>query len=171
METTIDGMATEKLKKQVAEAIGHLEKAIEALPFLLSLTTDARQHTNGKIRHGEEAAIAAEIETVAKHPAPFASLKIDPKALTALAEKRAALAPLAERAQHLADDLTDTLLHLGEALKTPLERAYHVGAALAPSDAAIARTLAPALSFYQAVGRAAARTRRAHAAAPDGAHG
>jgi hypothetical protein len=159
---TIDTISNEKLKKAIADALGHLEKAIDALPFLLSLTSAERQHTNGKMRDGEPEALRAVLETVVQDPASFHALKLNPTTLAELLERRDLLAPLAERAAYLADDLTDTLLHLGEAVKAPALSAYHVAAALAPHDPAIAATLQPARQFYQAAGRAGARTRKAN---------
>jgi hypothetical protein len=159
---TIDTISKEKLSKAVAEALAHLEKAIDALPFLLSLTSAERLHSSGKLRDGEPEALRAVLQTVAKDPAPFHSLKLDPAALTELLDRRESLAPLAALATHLADDLTDTVMHLGEAVKTPTLSAYHIANAVAPHDPAIAAAVQPARQFYQATGRASARTRRAN---------
>ena len=166
MQHEVDQISPEKLKKAVADASAHLEKAAEALTFLVSLTSEQRQHTNGKLKDGEDKAIAAVVDTLSRHPGPFTSLKIDPSQMTQLLQRRAVLAPLAEQATQLADDLTDTLLHIGESIRGPISSAYHVASAIAPHDDAIAATLQPARQFYQATGRAAARTRKAHRAQP-----
>ncbi|HEY2746902.1 MAG TPA: hypothetical protein VGL86_19905 [Polyangia bacterium] len=166
MQHEVDQISPEKLKKAVADATTHLDKAAEALTFLVSLTSEQRQHSNGKLKDGEDKAIAAIVETLSRQPAPFASLKVDPNQVTQLLQRRAVLAPLAEQATQLADDLTDTLLHIGEAIRGPVSSAYHVASALAPHDDAIAASLQPARQFYQATGRAAARTRKANKVHP-----
>ncbi len=166
----IDTISADKLKKAIADALAHLEKATEALPFLLSLTSEERQHSSGKLKRGEPDAIGAILHTVEKHPAPFASLHLDASAIGDLLQRREQLQPLVDQAQHLADDLSDTLLHLGEAVKGPSSSAYHIAVALAPHDAGIAHDIQPARQFYQAVGRSAARSRKAHeASAPKSA--
>ncbi len=165
----IEHISTDKLNKAVAEALKHLDQAIDLLPFLLSLTSEQRQHSSGKLRSGEPVAMErAVLNTVAEHPAPFATLKLEPKALSDLpARRETGLArQVIQRAEHLAEDLADTLLHLGEAVKTPTAAAYHVGVALAPHDTALAHDLQPAVQFYQSMGRQAARTRHAHKATP-----
>jgi len=166
MDTSIDTVAAEKLNKAVADALKHLELIFDTLPFLTSLTSERRQHSGGKLKNGEETAIEAVLSTVQHHPAPFASLKVDPKAIRELLSRRVLLQPLAERAHRLAEDLADTVLRLGETVKEPSSAAYHVATALARHDPAIAHDIQPAQQFYQSVGRAAARTRKAHRTDP-----
>src|SRR5579864_2666327 len=96
MHNEIDDVPADKLKKAVAEAMAHLEKAIEALPFLVALTAEQRQHSNGKFKDGEDKAIASIVETVARHGSPFKALEFDPKHVAALLERRTLLAPIAE---------------------------------------------------------------------------
>jgi hypothetical protein len=162
MESTIDSLSNDKVAKATADAAAHLERMIEALSFLVSLTSDTRQHSSGKLKQEEPHAIEAILATVRKHPRSFAALKLDPGQLSELLARRALLVPLAQRVRHLAEDLDDTILHLGEVVKSASSAAYRLGIALAESDSAIAHDLQPAQQFYQAVGRAAARSRRAH---------
>jgi hypothetical protein len=162
MDQTIDSISVERLKRQVQEALALVAQAAEALPFLVSLTTDQHQHTLGKLKLEEPNALHAVIETVRKHPQPFGALALDAEALHGLLVKREMLAAAADQVRQFADDLADTVLHLGESVKVPALAAYHVGAAIAPHDDRIAHDLQPAISFYRSVGRAAARTRRAH---------
>jgi len=168
MEAAIDTLPIDKLRKLVADGAAHLDKAIEIFSFLVSLTSEERQHSNGRMRNGEEAALTAVIDTVSNHPQIFSALKLDAKALKSLLERRDLLTSSAERARHLADDLTDTQLHLGEAVKTPILTAYHLGVAVGSHDPALASGIQPARQFYQAPARAGARTRKAHQAAGSG---
>jgi hypothetical protein len=96
-----------------------------------------RQHRaattlDGQAAHRRERGDSGGAGDSRKHPQPFTSLKLDAASLKQLLGNRELLAPLAEKAQHLADDLADTLLHLGETVKAPTAAACHVASALAP---------------------------------------
>ncbi len=161
MTSTIDTITEEKLKKAIAEAAAHLDQLEAALPFLVSLTSEQRRRA-GKLKAGEDAAIEAVFTTVTKHPAPFGPLNIEPRALRELSTRRALLLPIEGLVLRLSATLADTMLYVGDAMRKKASSAYHVAAALAPHDQSLATDVQPAQQFYQSVGRAGARTRKAH---------
>ncbi len=162
MPSTIDTITDEKLKKAITEAAAYLDQLEAVLPFLLSLTSEQRRRMV-KIKDGEDVAIDAVFATVVKHPGPFAPLNIEPRTLRELSTRRTLLQPIETRVQRLASTLSDTMLYVGDSLRRKASSAYHVAAALAPHDATLASDVQPAQQFYQSLGRAAARSRKAHA--------
>jgi hypothetical protein len=166
MDSGISSIAEEKLKKAVAEAVAHLYEAMGALPFLVSLTSDQRMHSGGKLKHGEEVALDAVITTMARHPGAFASLKLDPTAMSEQLSRRALLQPLATLTAQFAERVSDTMLYVSGAVHESVSAAYRLGSVLAGHDQAIATDLQPAQQFYQSLGRASARSRKARHPAP-----
>ena len=85
--------------------------------------------------------------------------RVETELLGARLDRCATLARVAERATSLALRLDDTVLAQGERCKPVLLSAYGIARTLAPHDPAIQTLLAPAIDYYGAIARKAARTR------------
>jgi len=170
MTKTIDDMSAEQLQKNITRAAGLLEELEGLLPGLVHFTAADRGDTDGRIRgKDEEDALRAVLAVIEHNPGAFQVLadkddgrdpaRVETELLRARLDRRALLAGLAERVAPLAQRLEDTVLAQGERSKPVLLSAYGIARSLAPHDPALKTLLAPALDYYGAIGRKAARTR------------
>ena len=170
MTKTIDEMSTEQLEKNAVRVAGLLEEIEGLLPGLVQFTAEQRQGTDGRFRgKDEEYALRAVLAVIERDPGAFRVLadkddgrdpeRVETELLRARMERRGLLARIAERVAPLAQRLDDTVLAQGEQCKPVLLSAYGIARTLAPHDPAIQTALAPALDYYGAIARKAARTR------------
>lgn len=150
----------EKVRKLASEANAAIKALNDALSMASPMTSIERQHSNGKLKDGEETAIRAIVETVTRFPEPFRGLKGNAKILSEGLEMRGLLSPIVENLQKLQARASDALLRSGESIKTASSPLYEIASALAKHDPELANALQPARQFYQAPAQAAARTRK-----------
>jgi len=170
MTKTIDDMSAEQLQKNVTRAVGLLEELEGLLPGLVHFTAEERAGTDGRFRgKDEEDALRAVLAVIERDPASFRVLadkddgrdpeRVETELLRARLDRRAVLARVAERLAPIAQRVEDTVLAQGERCKPVLLSAYGIARTLAPHDPALKSLLAPAIDYYGAIGRKAARTR------------
>lgn len=170
MTKTIDEMSPEQLEKNAVRVMGLLEEIAGLLPGLVLFTAEQRLSTDGRLRgKDEEGALRAVLQVIERDPAAFRVLadkddgrdpeRVETELLRARLDRRAVLARVAERVAPLAQRLDDTVLAQGEQCKPVLLSAYGIARTLAPHDPALGTLLAPAVDYYGAIGRKAARTR------------
>lgn len=167
---TIDDMSAEQLQKNATRAMALLGELESLLPGLVLFTKEERGSTDGRIRGPEEEnALRAVLAVMQRAPGAFEVLadkddgrdptRVETDLLAARLDRRAVLVGVAERATSIAQRLEDTVLDQGERSKPLLLSAYGIARSLAQHDDAIRSQLAPALDYYGAIGRKAARTR------------
>jgi len=157
------------LKKRIETAIGHVDAIESALPPLIALTDNERRTTDGRLRQGEAKALAAVVDVADSMPTAFTVLAdkdggVDPKRFEtdrlrdALA-RADALDELATSLEELARDVRDSQLALGGDARSVILAAYEIAKPIAKHDDGVRAKLAPALNYYSAPARQAARTR------------
>lgn len=166
-------MPIAQLQAAVQQVTSHVAAIRAALPNPTRLTTEERKHTGGKLKNGEAAvlAIVCQVAQDPKYAPMVASLAdrdygTDPTTFeAALLEERlqriAVLAPVAQLLLSLAEDISDTVLELGEISAQPARDAYAILKTVAKSDAALSARIKDVIDFYAAIAQAAARTRKA----------
>jgi len=166
----IDQLTTAELEereKKIAELVAEIRAL---LPGLVSLTTDDRIHSTGKLRTGEDVALTAIVETIAADESPYKALAdkdaghdpnvFETKLLGARLGHLKVMHSIATLVGKLSDDVSDTALHIGEQVRPPLLLAYSIARPLAQASDRIKTLLQPALDFYAAIARQSAETRR-----------
>ncbi|MEI7892633.1 MAG: hypothetical protein WCI05_06055 [Myxococcales bacterium] len=178
MPTTIDvfTMPIDELRKRVAQVLVLLIQIDELLPGLVELTTDGRQHAS-RFRDGEAEALKGLLDIADEKPAFFEVLadkdggadptKFEPDVIRDRLERTIILGPVVKEAEALARPLSDTLLHLTTLAKPVLLAMYAIVKPQAKNNVAIATLARPILDLYQAVGRAAAASRKKKTAPTD----
>lgn len=170
MAKSIDEMSPEQVEKNAQRALGLLEELEGLLPGLVQFSAEQRHETDGRFRNAdEEKALRAVLKVVERDPGAFRVLadkdggrdpeRVETELLAARLDRRATRSRVAERVATVAQRLDDTVLAQGEACKPVLLSAYGIARTLAPHDPAIQTLLAPAIDYYGAIGRKAARTR------------
>jgi hypothetical protein len=161
-KTATTDKALEKAVKDGLAALAALTAKLEK-HGLASKTPDERQHSNGKLRDGEDAAMSNVLDTVDAHAGLFQALAPhdhgdDDKAVETgparvALSRRGVVAPLAAAAQVLADRLGDELLTGGETAKDVTGPAYAIIKANAEVMPALKKKAAPALTYYANFGK------------------
>jgi hypothetical protein len=155
---TADGLKVLEAAVKKALAAVRASRAELDKHELASMTSDDRQHSAGKLRDGEEAAMIAVLDTVDAHPGQFASLaphdhgKDDAvvetgPSRTALA-RRALLAPLATELDAFLTRVGDDMLVSAALAKDVTVPAYGIIRANAPLNAALRTSAAAAIDFH-----------------------
>jgi hypothetical protein len=159
-----DGYAAE-----ASDLLDQLDAVLAKLD-LVTLSDDERQHSNGRFRSGESAAITSVFDTVDGSPGLFVSLAdkdggVDPKkvetapARAALA-RRDLVAPLADRVALLSRDLSDDVLASGSKVKDVSVPAYAILKSNAPVNATLRKSGSAAISFYGHAAKAGSLTKK-----------
>ena len=172
--TATTDKALEKAVKKGIDALAAITADLEK-HGLASKTPEERQHSNGKLRDGEDAAMVNVLDTVDAFPGLFQALaphdhgKDDKVVETGPARvalsRRAAIAPLAAAARALADRLDDELLTGGETAKDVTVPAYAIIKANAEVMPALKKKAAPTITFHA---KRSKRTPAKKAAKPEG---
>jgi hypothetical protein len=134
---------------QVGALIGQID---QQLPGLIQLTP-TRAATRGAVRNGEAKALLSVLDVADQYPALFQSLAADdqgndPKTfevglLCDRLQRLAALQPLTDQLEERAQELSDTVLFLGELTKPVMLAAYRLAAPQAKHDPKIQTLMAP----------------------------
>ncbi len=156
---------------KVSAAIAQIDTL---LPGLVTLTAEARK-AGGRYRDGEAQALLPVLTVAQQYPALTQSLANDDQGndpstfeVTLLQDRLqriTALQPLVEALEGKTQELSDTLLYLGELTKPVLLAAYKLEKPQAAHDKKIQSMLAPTIDFYAAIAKASVETRQANAAA------
>jgi hypothetical protein len=165
----LQDMPLDELEKRVEKANALIDQIEAGLPGLVTLTDEERRTGDGGLRTGEAKALGAVLNVAEAYPASFAVLAdhdggVDPGAfetplLRDQLERSAALDELATALELLARNVRDTQLVFGGRVRSVLLAAYEIAKPLAKHDDKARSKLAPALNFYAAPARRAAKTR------------
>lgn len=172
-------MPIAQLQAAVNQAIAALDKVASLLPNPTRLTT-AERKIIGRLKNGESA-VLQKVGDVAAMPAyapMVASLgdmdygddpkKFEPELCKERLQRADLLAPLADKLESLAQDMSDTAFDLQHLGSEPLRAAYRVLRPVARTDATLKSLLKDVADYYEAIARAAAKTRAAKKHAPAG---
>jgi hypothetical protein len=172
--TSVFDMPLDELQKRTEQAATLMERSLELLPGLLTMTAKERVRSSGRLRAGEGAIYLDVIAVMEEYPAFFEGLAdldegLDPtKVETALMRDRIqraeVLAPLGGLLEKFGG-IADTVLLLRGQVRQPLEEAYGIAKSLARTNATIRSKLARALDYYAKIAKAGAATRRANTTA------
>jgi hypothetical protein len=163
------GASLADLKSRVSKALA-LADQIEALfPEAVSLSTDDRMHSQGKLRMGEDKALLAVLDGIDAEPAVFSSLADkdqghDDKVVeTDLLRERLArmtqYSKVSDALGSVAALLGDTALATGDQVKPIALAAYAIAKPVAENDKTMRTAIADALSFYGRIGKAGAKSK------------
>ncbi len=154
---------------RAAVAAKHIQHGEDELEGLITLTEAERRSSDGRLRDGEAEALAAVLDATEKRPGAFDVLAdkdggVDPQAIETARprdqlQRSLALDGLATQLEALARDVRDTQLVLGGNVRRVLLAAYQLAKSLAKHDPALRSALAPAMDFYAAPAKLAAKTR------------
>jgi hypothetical protein len=135
----------------VSTAMAQLSSARTTLASLglAALTPAQRQDTNGKLRVGEAQAMTTVLDAMDAYPQLVSSLA-DVDTATARADLAlwSALTPVLAEIDAIQTEVSDALIESASAAKDVTVPAYAILRANAPANAALAKKLAPALTFY-----------------------
>ncbi len=167
---TGDHTPVNEMKLLGTKAIGLCTQIRALFPKLVSMTEEDRKLSPGKFRLGELEALTAVIKATAAFPQYFAALgdqdfgddpsTFESQLLLDRIARREVLVSVAAALHEAATLFDDTVLKVGEVIRSPALAAYQVAAPLAKSNAQLRTKLQPALVFYGKLGKKSARTRK-----------
>ncbi len=154
----IDTMTLDELTKRVDKGKALVAQLAALFPGLVTMTSDDRIHTEGRMRGHEPAAFAAVYDAADAKPALFASLadkddgfdpkKFETQVLRDRLARRNLINTIATELAPLAASFNDTALAIGERVAPVSRAAYKIGKAVAETDAELRTILAPAIDGY-----------------------
>jgi len=165
---TLGQINATELTRRAAKALAGVDEITSTLPPLFALTTQERRTSNGRLRDGEEEALLAVLDVADHVPEAFRALGADGGGLNhhetgrlrdAL-KRGLALDELVAALEELTRMLRDSQLVLSGDARRSVLAAYPIAKAIATHDDVARTKLAPALNYYAAPARLAARRRR-----------
>ncbi len=166
----INDVSLADVGQRVDRAIALIDDATAALGPLASLGDDARRHSNGRLKNGEEAAVASVLDAGDAFPTLFAALAdkdrgkddtIFESAPTRDAlSRRTQIARLVAALEPLSQAVSDTLLSLGEDVREVAVPAYAIARVAATVNPALRAKLKAATAFYGAISARGAKTKK-----------
>jgi len=145
---------------------------------LESLTPDERQHSTGKLRDQEEAALVAILDAIDVQPGLFAALAphdhgkddkvVETGPARAAIARRLILAPLLKEIGELLTRVSDDVMASGARAKEVTVPAYAIIKANAAMAPAVRKAAAPAIGFYASKAKKAAPRAKKAAKPPAG---
>jgi hypothetical protein len=157
-DLAVEEMSLAELTARVEKAEGFARQIRELFPNLTTLTTNERVHTTGRFREGESVALSGVLDAARLRPALFASLadqddghepdRFETELIAERLERRDLLARVDVRLDPLAQQLTDTVLRLGEQSRPVLLSAYKIAKVVAETDPKLRQTIAKTIDFY-----------------------
>jgi hypothetical protein len=164
-----DGASLADLKSRVSKALALVGQIGALFPEAVSLSTDDRMHSQGKLRVGEDKALLAILDGIDAEPAVFSSLADkdqghDDKVVETdlLRERLARMTQFTKVSDALARAaalLGDTALATGDQVKPITLAAYAIAKPVAENDKTMRTAIADALSFYGRIGKAGAKSK------------
>lgn len=163
-------MAIDTFRKRIEAVRGHVAAIAALLPGMVVLPAEDRPFNPGRFRSGETEGLYGVLTLAERFPQAFDVLADrdfgeDPRHFEAgvLRDRLARidlLAAVSDALEGLAQQTSDTGLHLGEMTRPPLLLAYAIGKALAEHDVQARSDLAQALDYYGRSARRRAANRR-----------
>ena len=143
-----------------------LREKLKQLEFA-KLTAEERLNSGGKLRDGEDAAMASILQVMDEHPSYFSALadkdggvddsRIETQPSRAALERRRSLAPVLRVLEEVTTSVSDEVLVNGEMVRNLTMPAYAIAKANCAFDPRLKRSLAPARDFYAQLARRRAR--------------
>jgi hypothetical protein len=169
-QETVFDMPMDKLRANAAGLRQKVAEGLAALPGLLRMTAEQRKGAKGRLRDGEEEALAAIFATTQAYPQFFEALadhdfgkdpkRFEPEVLVERIERFLLIKGLREVLAAADQDIADTALQIGAELRVPAKMAYDIAKPLARVSPAMQTTLAPANRYYADISKKGVATKK-----------
>lgn len=171
-KTASGGSVLDSTVANLEKALGTIVKAFAQIEAMTSqfpqLTPEERSTSLGRLRDGESKAILDLCSVMDTFPTHFVAMAaqdlgdddttIETGPTRANIARRDALAPLAVKAQEVADRISDALLVLGDRARQVSIPAYRIATTAAKTDKSLRSKLTPVTTHYGAGARKAKAT-------------